>query len=58
MNMISNGLISMNKLQVIDIYFQSNTYGKLIDNNTKLYQKTWIEIYKFLKAELKHKRVI
>ena len=39
--------------QAIDIYFQSKTYGKLIDENTALYQKTWQEIYELLKAESK-----
>ena len=49
---------SITELQAIDIYFQSKTYSKLIDENTELYKKTWIEIYEFLKTELKHKRVI
>jgi len=40
--------------QAIDLYFQSKTYGKLIDENTELYKKTWQEIYEFLKTELKY----
>jgi len=39
--------------QAIDFYFQSKTYGKLIDENTELYQKPWQEIYKLVKTELK-----
>jgi len=27
----------MNDYQAIDLYFQSRTYGKLIDENTELY---------------------
>ena len=48
----------MSELQAIDIYFQSKTYGKLIDENTKFYKKTWQEIYELLKTELKHKKAI
>ena len=42
--------------QAIDIYFQSKTYGRLIDENTELYKKTWQEIYEFLKTELKYQK--
>jgi len=44
----------INEQQAIDIYFQSKTYGRLIDENTELYKKTWQEIYEFLKTELKY----
>jgi hypothetical protein len=47
----------MNEQQAIDIYFQSKTYGKLIDENTELYKKTWQEIYELLKFELKYKKI-
>lgn len=39
--------------QAIDLYFQSETYGKLIDESTALYLKPWQEIYEMLKRELK-----
>jgi len=42
----------INEQQAIDIYFQSKTYGKLIDENTGFYKKTWTEIYELLKQEL------
>jgi len=42
----------MTEQQAIDFYFQSRTYGRLIDENTGLYEKTWQEIYELLKAEL------
>jgi hypothetical protein len=42
----------MSDQQAIDIYFQSKTYGKLINENTGLYQKQWQEIYEMLKKEL------
>ena len=40
--------------QAIDLYFQSKTYGKLIDENTGFYKKSWQEIYELLKTELKY----
>jgi len=39
--------------KAIDLYFQSKTYGRLIDESTELYKKSWQEIYKMLKKELK-----
>ena len=46
------------ELQAIDLYFLSKTYGKLIDENTEFYKKTWQEIYELLKSELIQKRMI
>ena len=43
----------MTENKAIDFYFQSKTYGKLIDEKTELYQKPWQEIYAMLKKELK-----
>jgi hypothetical protein len=43
----------INEQQAIDLYFQSKTYGKLIDESTGFYQKPWTEIYEMLKSELK-----
>ena len=40
--------------KAIDLYFQSKTYGRLTDENTKLYEKTWQEIYEMLKKELEN----
>jgi len=42
----------MTEQKAIDLYFQSKTYGKLIDENTELDKKNWIEIYALLKTEL------
>jgi hypothetical protein len=36
----------------IDLYFESDTYQQLIDENTGLYKKTWMDIYNILKQEL------
>jgi len=36
-----------------DKFFSSNTFSKLADTETKLYQKDWSEIYKLLLCELK-----
>jgi len=47
---------SLTELQAIDIYFQSKTYSKLIDENTGLYEKKWQEIFEILKTELKQSR--
>ena len=46
----------MTDQKAIDLYFQSKTYGKLIDENTELYNKNWHEIYELLKTELKRNR--
>jgi len=37
-----------------DIFYSSNTFGKLADKSTKLYKKRWQEIYEMLKVELKN----
>jgi len=34
-----------------DMYFTSDTYAKLSDEHTKLYEKSWQEIYELLKKE-------
>jgi hypothetical protein len=36
-----------------DVFFSSATFGKLADISTLFYQKSWQEIYKMLKKELK-----
>jgi hypothetical protein len=36
-----------------DLYFTSDTYAKLSDENTKLHKKSWLEIYEMLKKEKK-----
>ena len=38
--------------KAIDFYFNSNTYQKLIDENTGLYKESWNEIYRILLKEL------
>jgi hypothetical protein len=35
-----------------DIFYLSKTFGKLSDETTKLYQKSWQEIYEMLKIEI------
>ena len=35
------------------IYYKSKTYTKLADETTGFYKKSWQEIYKMLKIELK-----
>ena len=39
--------------KAIDIYFNSDTYQQLINENTGLYKKQWNEIFKILIRELK-----
>ena len=39
--------------KAIDFYFNSNTYQRLINENTGLYQKSWDEVYQLLLKELK-----
>ena len=36
----------------VDKFFSSNTFSKLSDTETKLYEKDWIEIYELLMKEL------
>ena len=36
-----------------NLFFDSDTYNKLSDIKTKLYEKDWTEIYKVLLSELK-----
>jgi len=43
----------MNDYKAIDTYFNSKTYSLLIDEKTGYYEKSWEEIYKMLKKELK-----
>jgi hypothetical protein len=45
----------MTEQRAIDFYFQSKTYGKLIDESTILYKKPWQEIYEMIKTELNNK---
>jgi hypothetical protein len=42
----------MTEQQAIDFYFQSKTYGKLVNESTDLYKKPWQEIYEMIKTEL------
>ena len=43
---------NMSDYQAIDLYFNSKIYSCLIDESTKLYKKTWQDIYEMLKLEL------
>jgi hypothetical protein len=36
-----------------DIFYSSNTFGKLADKSTEDYKKSWQELYEMLKTELK-----
>ena len=45
--------LKMTDFQSIDTYFNSKTYSLLIDESTELYKKSWQEIYKMLRIELK-----
>ena len=41
------------ELEAADIYYTSIIFGKLTDETTELYKKSWQEIYEALKRELK-----
>jgi hypothetical protein len=43
----------MSDYQAIDSFFNSKIYSLLIDESTEYYEKSWQEIYKMLKKELK-----
>jgi len=40
-------------MKAADLFYTSKTFVQLTDETTKLYQKTWQEIYELLKVELK-----
>jgi hypothetical protein len=44
---------NLSERQAITAYFESQTYGMLIDEFTGLYQKQWTEVYQLLLNELK-----
>jgi hypothetical protein len=39
-----------------DFFYSSKTFGKLDDESTKFYKKSWIEIYEMLKIEFDNKQ--
>ena len=43
---------NLDELTATDKFFSSNTFSKLSDKETKLYEKDWGEIYKMLLSEL------
>ncbi|MDL2227857.1 DUF3990 domain-containing protein [Odoribacter sp. OttesenSCG-928-L07] len=40
--------------QAADLFYSSNTFGKLADISTELYKKSWQEIYEMLKLEFSY----
>jgi hypothetical protein len=42
----------MTEMEAADVYYTSKTYALLADENTKLYEKPWQEIYQMLLQEL------
>jgi len=45
-----------NEEKVTNLFFNSDTYSKLSDPETHLYEKDWTEIYKLLLTELKSRK--
>jgi len=43
---------NINEEKAADIFYTSNTFTQLADENTELHKKTWQEIYEMLKTEL------
>lgn len=41
-----------------DKFYSSNTFAELADENTKLYKKSWQEVYEIFKTELKNKKTV
>ena len=41
------------EVEATDMYYTSNTYTKLADESSEFYKKSWQEIYKMLRVELK-----
>jgi len=46
--------IDIDAEKAADLFYSSKTFGKLADETTKLYQKSWTEIYEMFKKELKN----
>jgi hypothetical protein len=46
----------LSDIRANDLYFDSATYSRLIDEDSKLYRTPWTEIYKLLVRELKLKK--
>jgi len=44
---------NISEKDAIDLYFSSKTYKKLTDETANLFDKSWEEIYKLLKQEIK-----
>jgi len=44
---------SIDEEKAADLFYSSETFGKLADEITKLYKRSWTEIYEMLKTELK-----
>ncbi|MDR0733898.1 MAG: DUF3990 domain-containing protein [Dysgonamonadaceae bacterium] len=42
----------MDELQATDLFYNSKFFSRLADENTKLYKKSWQEIYEMLKREI------
>jgi len=42
----------INEMQATDLFYDSNTFTQLANETTKLYQKSWQEIYEMLKKEI------
>jgi hypothetical protein len=42
----------IDELQATDLFYNSKIFTQLAKENTKLYQKSWQEIYKMLKIEI------
>ena len=45
---------SLNEEEAADLFYTSETFGKLADESTLLHQKPWADVYEMLKAELKY----
>jgi len=47
---------NLSEEKAIELYFNSNTYKKIIDETTGLYQKSWENIYELINQELNIKK--
>ncbi|MDR1181428.1 MAG: DUF3990 domain-containing protein [Bacteroidales bacterium] len=47
---------NLSEREILDVYFESQTYKMLIDESTGLYKKSWTEVYQLLLSELKLKK--
>jgi len=48
----------LSEMDATNVYYKSNTYSQIANETTKLYKKSWQDIYEILKIEVKNSKPI